>query len=158
MYVESSASLSQWCGVEDLQKTVSAPFYSNTTLVAYDQHQFQISLNTVSTPKYSLCTYAAYTLLTLEAEELHYGNTSIFLTCTLILLTNLIFVGPFPTYPVQWYTNLFQGRAHIHTHIPLSLPSLQMFSLTLNFITTTKGKWTAQLNGWQCPTLMHTGT
>lgn len=140
---EPSVSLSQRWGVEDLQNTVSAPFCSNTTLVAYDQHTFQLSLNKMGSPKYSLYPYAANTLHPLEAEEMHYGNTSILLTCTLILLTNSIFAGPFPTYPVQWHTNLFQGRTYIYTHIPLSLPSLQMFSLTLNFITATRGKWTA---------------
>lgn len=147
-----------WCYIYLLHtnNAVSAPSYSNTTLVAYDQCTFQLSLNKMDSPKYLLCSYAANALLLLEAQEMHCGNASILLTCTLILLTNSIFAGPFPTYPVQWHTNLFQGRTHIHTHIPLSLPSRQMFSLTLNFITTTRGKWTAQPNSWQHPTLMLT--
>lgn len=84
---------------------------------------------------------------------MHYGNSSILLTCTVILLTNSIFAGPFPTYPVQWHTNLFQGCTRIHTHIPLSQPSLQMFSLTLNFIIKTRSKWTAELE--QCHSCIH---
>lgn len=83
---------------------------------------------------------------------------SILLTCTLILLTNSIFAGPFPTYPVQWHTNLFQEHTLIHSNIPHGLPSLQMFSLTLNFITTMRGKLTAQPNGQQWPMLTHTQT